>query len=968
MGRGIWGLGDVRREKLSGEWEKQNYASSPTPNPVSEAVSDYIFTFFSGRNYEKFDMSNDLAQCMSRTLHIGGNNQRFPFGPLTATSNNSAAYYTGAYSHQSYAPDTTGSSSIIDSSIFKLDFSNDTLTTFGTTVDHHRCGALGVGNRHYGWYMGGYAISGNEDFYYNLDYTPVYPYNAPSTTIGAETYHTVRREDLAGFDYVQTNHGQYETGRIGATSVVSYSQAYNYENPTEYIDRQSVERIDYSNGTSLSNTKFSFEIYPRDIRSEYSNNGYYLYKKSDPVNRRTCASACNNDYAWVAKFKYSGLDDNDLYKFDFANDTNSDLGTFSYPVLSQHVGASGNANYAWFTGGEYSDDTIGHTDGSINGDYVRATDGSLLRFRYPQYIFDYIYRLDYSNDTMSSTARNRLPKGQYGHGQSGNQSYGYLSYGNEDLRQKIDYANDTADYDFTTTWYGQTDDRVMALFGDLPNSDHMINDFYNSPTTGQYISDTSGINSKRYNCYLHNSYATSVSQSQWNLPTTHPQVSYPAPPASSPASYFYFAGGASISSYEHTISDSLGNYHNSILRFSYQHDTEIPSFRGQTSNGYDAKWRMWHASTNNANYAWLNRGNDDADSNLYNVNGYSDGEPIQRLDFSNDSSVSTRNSNHKRSNFAASGNANYGWWFGGRGITSSLSPYINRRSWPTAPSYSFGDPQYHPTSEVTRTDYSNDTADPAVRASMGYYASRAGATNNGTYAWIYGGHYLNSYESPNTSSSFPKTQDHRLGPSSSHDDTSEYFGWNSNINRYDFSNDTTDGVNRANLSSRIQKARYQFVGSGILVDGVHHGVRAVGNNSHSYIRFWYDHNGDPDYITNGYAEHDVQKYDYSNDTADTTMVSLASYYGFRLGLSEAVNTGWDATGNNDYGYFGGMRQLVKMDYSNDASNFIFNRMGYQVFGSSTIKFVNYPGILPPNTSAGNTDYCGFTAFSGARNQ
>ena len=961
MGRGVWGLGDVRKEKLSGEWEKQNYASSPTPDPVSGAVSDYIFTFFSGRNYEKFDMSNDLAQSMSRTLHIGGNNQRFPFGPLTATSNNSAAYYTGAYSHQSYAPDITGSSSIIDSSIFKLDFSNDTLTTFGTTVDYHRCGALGVGNRHYGWYMGGYAISGNADFYYNLDDTPVKSYTAPGETIGAATDHTVTREDLAGFDYVQTDHGIYESGRIPFLSSLSYSRTYNYKNPTEYIDRQSVERIDYSNGTSLSNTKFSFEVYPGDISSESLNKSDYLYRRSEPVNRRTCASACNNDYAWVAKFKYAGLDDNDLYKFDFANDTNSNIGTFSYPVVSQHVGASGNANYAWFTGGEFSDE-------SSSTVYVSGTGDTLVKSRHQQHIFDYIYRLDYSNDTMSSTARNRLPKGQFGHGQSGNQSYGYLSYGNEDLRQKIDYANDTADYDYTTTWIGQTNDRVMALFGDLPNSDHMINDFYNSPTASPYIGETAGspASSKRYNCYLHNSYATSVSATQWNLPTTHPQVSYPTPPASSPASYFYFAGGSTISTYEQTITDSLGSYHNSILRFSYQHDTEIPSFRGQTSNGYDAQWRMWHASTNNSNYAWLNRGNDSADSSLFNVNDYTAGEPIQRLDFSNDSSVSTRNSNHQRSNFAASGNANYGWWFGGRGITDSLSTYINRRAWPTAPSYSYGDPQYHPTSEVTRTDYSNDTADPSVRASMGYYASRAGATNNGTYAWIYGGRYLNTF-SPSVYV-LPWTQDHRMVPASTHQNTTEYFGWDDNINRYDFSNDTNDAVNRASLSSRIRKARYQFVGSGILVDGVHHGVRAVGNNSHSYIRFWYDHSGNSDYMTNGYAEHDVQKYDYSNDTTDTTMVSLASSYGYRLGVSEVVNTGWDATGNNDYGYFGGMLQLVKMDYSNDASDFIFNRMGYQVFGSSTIKFVNYPGILPSSGSGTYRDYCGFTAFSGARNQ
>jgi len=209
---------------------------------------------------------------------------------------------------------------------------------------------------------------------------------------------------------------------------------------------------------------------------------------------------------------------------------------------------------------------------------------------------------------------------------------------------------------------------------------------------------------------------------------------------------------------------------------------------------------------------------------------------VDRIDFSNDTATATARGSLSaaRQGLTATGNSNYGW-FGGGGF-----PRI---------------------STVDRIDFSNDAATASPRGPLSLARLKLAATGNSNYGWFGGG-----YNPPSPFIRF------------------------STVDRIDFSNDAATALARGPLTS----ARY--------------GVAATGNSNYG----WFGGGNNPQTTT-------VDRIDFSNDS------STASPRGPLLSPGGRSNSA--ATGNSNYGWFGGgfsngfdvISTVDRIDFSNDSA-------------------------------------------------
>ena len=276
--RGIWTLNNTYYRNTKNQWNKENYASIPSPDPISGNVADYMYTFFSGRNYEKLDMSNDVAQADIKSFGSGIRSHK---DYIVATSNQDYAFYTGLA-----VGGPPSLSTKISDIIYKLDYSNDTSSNFGTATNFNRVDGLGVGNQNYGWFYNGRMQ------FYGLDY------------------------ERSGSTYWSND--DYDAALKGAS----------YED-TDITYHQQADRLDYSSGTvSRSNVNI-----PDGITS---------YK-----NKTNFSSACNNDYAWtVYSYWFDELVKTDLSNETSSTSPITKSTEFSSTFWRKYyASAGGNANY-----------------------------------------------------------------------------------------------------------------------------------------------------------------------------------------------------------------------------------------------------------------------------------------------------------------------------------------------------------------------------------------------------------------------------------------------------------------------------------------------------------------------------------------------------------------------------------------------------------------------------------------------
>jgi hypothetical protein len=355
-----------------------------------------------------------------------------------------------------------------------------------------------------------------------------------------------------------------------------------------------------------------------------------------------------------------------------------------------------------------------------------------------------------------------------------------------------------------------------------------------------------------------------------------------------------------------------------VDRIDFSNDTGTANIRGSLSLARDQL-----AATGNSNYGWFGGGS-----------GVS---TVDRIDFSSDSSTaSVRGSlSEARQQLTATGNSNYGWFGGG---------------FPT-------------TSTVDRIDFSNDSSTASPRGPLSVARFESTATGNSNYGWFCGGKQAPapskvstvdridfSNDSPTVSVRGPLSAARGYVGGATGNSNYGWFGGGdfpqvSIVDRIDFSNDSSTALIRGPLSS----TRYRLA--------------ATGNSNYG----WFG--------VGSFAVSIVDRIDFSNDSATASIrgplsVSRRSYAatsgqakGPAIKLQKAGNFGWfdggassvsiidridfsndsvtasprglpslqrqasAATGNSNYGWFGGgttptpaiVSTVDRIDFSNDSS-------------------------------------------------
>jgi hypothetical protein len=285
------------------------------------------------------------------------------------------------------------------------------------------------------------------------------------------------------------------------------------------------------------------------------------------------------------------------------------------------------------------------------------------------------------------------------------------------------------------------------------------------------------------------------------------------------------------------------------------------------------------AATGNSNYGWFGGGFSTVAPFSGNIS------VVDRIDFSNDSATASPRGNLSlaRRNLGATGNSNYGW-FGGGYIQSPFAPY----------------------STVDRIDFSNDSATASVRGTLSAARYGLAATGNSNYGWfggagLTGGSLVDRIDFSSDSvaaSSRGLLTATRYSLAATGNSNYGWFGGNSpsTIDRINFFNDLSSASPRGSLGT------FTDVATSGQAKGTSIRLQRAGNFG------WFK----------GWATSTVDRINFSNDSATASsrsILSSARYY--------AV-----ATGNSNYGWFGGgtnpspfviLSEVVRMDFSNDSA-------------------------------------------------
>jgi hypothetical protein len=479
-------------------------------------------------------------------------------------------------------------------------------------------------------------------------------------------------------------------------------------------------------------------------------------------------------------------------------------------------------------------------------------------------VFSSVDRIDFSNDTGTTNNRGILSSSRDNAAATGNSNYGWFGGGNPTTAtvDRIDFSNDAvtasprdplslARYKLAATgnsnygWFGggfipgpasvSTVDRIdfsndsatASPRGPLTTAKAFLSSTGNSNYgwfVGGTISGPSGITNIERIDFSNDGVTASP---RGPLSSARDGIG-----ATGNSNFGWFGGGEF----------STGNFRSLVDRIDFSNDTGIANIRGPLSaTRYDL------AATGNSNYGWFGGG----------ANGGSNQSIVDRIDFSNDSATASPRGLHsivwRDGSAATSGQAkgpaiklqksgNYGWFGGG----------FTPQTFPTSPIY-------HTT--VDRIDFSNDSVSTLLRGSLSQGRSYLAATGNSNYGW-FGGGWL-----PGTTAT---------------------------VDRIDFSNDS----GTASVRGPLSQARYLLA--------------ATGNSNYG----WFGGG----IITPGpTVTAKVDRIDFSNDSATVSI---------RGSLFQAkYSTG--ATGNSNYGWFGGgnapastpntVSSVDRIDFSNDSS-------------------------------------------------
>ena len=728
--------------------------------------------------------------------------------------------------------------------------------------------------------------------------------------------------------------------------------------------RSTVDRIDYSNDTSTASARGPLSLArfylaasgnsnfgyfggglpgPRSTvdRIDYSNDSATASVRGPlSLARSYLAATGNSNFGWFIAGEVSRVD-----RINYANDLNNasirgnELADFS------RYGSFGNSNYGWNGGGnnnsifqnptsmirriDYSNDLI---IPSIRGPFTGvsrlfgATGNSNFGYAGGNFgVMSTVARINYTNDLVTASVRGPLSSGRGYLTATGTSNFGYFAGGHDQpgttifsLIDRIDYSNDTvvASIRGPLTSVNRTLSATSShSFGGSPNSSFASDfTFPTVPNAGYFGGGSDGTNNLATIDkvdYANDTATASVRSALSSARTTLAAVGN--------SNFGYFAGGLNPGSTTVDRLEYSSDTQNTSTRTNLQSNLTQSAAVGNESFGYFTGGISQIQKINYSNDSTSIVGNIDdsrqlnAATTTRNFGYFSGGDIpevsiIQRINFSNDTANALFRTNHafNRRQHGGVGNETYGY-FGGGVIAGGFSTLVER------------------------LDYSNDTTRPNIRGPLslprrGYL----GATGSQNFGYFSGG------DVP--------------GPT--------YF---STIDRINYSNDTAVAPARGPLP--VSK------GSGAATSPLAYG-------------------GAPIYFTNPLPEV-LQKqieFDDSN-TLDLPFKRVLGSYGYfggvptnRIDYSNDTATAsvrgslplgrprMAATGNNNFGYFGGgsVPELVssvdRIDYSNDSSTasvrgpLSFARYDLAATGNSNFGYFGGGRNFPSRSTIDRIDY------------
>ena len=825
----------------------------------------------------KVDYANDTAAAGAK-------------GPLSSVGNYCASIGNSNYGYTGGRYDSPSYPNLY-SALDRLDYANDTAaaTAISAGMTPGGYNIMTVGNQSYGYFIGGYE-------------PPLYRNN-------------LRRLDYASDTTALAQKGPMRTNTISGAAAgnANYGWVNLNFNPSSYIDR-----IDYANDTATPAPKGNLS----------SGNAY---------NR---AATGSSEYGYFVGGGWPLLSTVD--RIDYSNDTatSSPKGPIN-DALTQMQAFSAR-DYGFPSTNSPKSVTpamvgnpVGPAHGYFAGGYGYSGDVSLVQ------------RIDFASDTSTASNRGNLPIAMKNAAGGSNSTHGYTfggyyNYSTQSSTHRVDYANDSVAAS-PKGKLSQTAQNAACVgtsrFGYVGGVNNGApSPYFSRIDRFDYASDTS--TSIANDIFDPGSYGTAAIG---NL--THG----------------YFAGGQNIT----PSATPSTQYYSVVRRVDYSNDTATTSPKGPLSSGH-----VYNGATGNLNFGYINT----YDPYTYGTLGQS--TVITRIEYANDTATSSPKGNlvYQAGYNSATGSKDYGYWGGGffqsYSLPNEYKSTIDRLDYANDTATAVTKGPLSTTSERHagfggQQNQFGDAGTPVDKGAEGTFTTQifplgpaygywgTGNPGNGpgptTLSLIQRLDYSNDSANALVRSTLASPEGNRRSTAAVASKTHAYWtggtpGPFSYVDRLDFSNDTATAVRKGPLTA----ANYLAAGTGNEFYGYLMGGRPNSTRSSRLDRIDYANdaaaavskgplsatfaygaatgNADYGYAGGGYiypapnpASSSLDRVDYANDTTAATP---------KGNLSEG-RYNFSATGNADYGWFGGGNTpaapsgktsiIDRVDYANDTS-------------------------------------------------
>ena len=796
---------------------------------------------------DRIDYGNDTATAVAKGPLISANFL------ITATGNQNFGYFGGGY--------TPGGPT---SRIQRIDYNNDTATASPKGgLNTARYGLAATGNTSFGYFMGGepgekstvdridysndtanlspkgnlstgrarFGATGNASFAYSGGGNP-----------GPSPISSVDRFDYSNDIATAVVKGPLSSARHGIHATGNSSFGYFGGGYHAGPQISTVDRVDYSNDTAAAAVKGPLSQTRNQSAATSSRENAMPLK--GPGILEVPVSFADGTYATPNTGYFAGgyapTYSSSVDRIDYANDDAAPVtkGPLVNPIADNAAGLS-SKDYGYFAGGR-----PGPSVSEISS----------------------IQRIDYLNDTATALVRGNMTATSKEFSGTNTSNFGYLFKGSLPTVERLDYSNDTA---------------TTLAKAPLPNNVN-LNQTAGNQSFGYGLGHKPGSGSKVSRIDYSNDTATALERGL--LATEMGEAT-----ASGNAEFGYVFGGI-----------YGGSRLSTTQRVDYANDTATGVTKGPMT-----VVRQSLASTGDTSFGYMSGGKPGPLST------------VDRIDYSNDTATASLKGPLSAARYLharASARSDALSVIGPSVVSNAAAMSVPN---PTKVGYFIGgrrSPGQSGTTDVERIDYSNDTATAVVKGSLSITLLRAAATANNFFGYVGGGSIPGSPYITSTVQRIQFTNDTvtalergqltvaKSALSATGNSNFGYFGAGnegapnysaSRVDRIDYSNDTATAVEKGSLTLNRNSGT------------------ATGNQSFGYF-------------SGGFAESPnfaktstVDRIDYGNDTATASP----------KGPLTSIRYNNAATGNSDFGYFGGgsaglsfpVSTVDRIDYSNDTA-------------------------------------------------